>query len=85
MKRAIIIIVVCLVACTKQQALDVTKITTDLACAIGQAELADAEIAAVCKLTDDVLTDIRPALEAHRRTLVRRGLARANTCDAGAP
>lgn len=81
----VLIVAVMAVGClTKQQAADAGQIAADIACAIEQAELNDAEIAAVCKLTDEVFDHIRPALATHRRTLVKRGLARANTCDGGA-
>lgn len=78
-------LVILFAGCTKQEATDITKYTSDLACAVEQAELADPEIEAICHIAHDILGRMQPALEAQRRTLVRRGLARSQQCkDAGA-
>lgn len=68
----------------RKNAVDAAEVVKDIACAIENAELNDAEVAAVCNIADIVFDRIRPALSTHRRSLSRKGTKPSTCNDAGA-
>lgn len=71
-------------SCTKQEAIDATKVSIAIACAIEHAELSDAELDKICGLTQQLASDIQPALAAHRKVLAKKTYVIVSVRDAGA-